>query len=142
MKYFKKDKLLTTVINTVLFWTYPIVTHSVFTVIVKTMQEQFGQKVFKNVFPLLFQTITVISIAIFYITCYYFDFAFLERFKITDIDWPWKSNPKGWQTLKKKLISRYLFNYIVIAPIFAKLVYTTSNTDYSSNLPSLYNNKV
>ena len=137
MKYFKKDKFLTWLINQILFWSYPILTHHVFTRVCIEMKERWGEKLFKNVFPILFQTIALVLIFIFYFSCYYFDFAFLDRFKVNDLDWPWKYDTKGWKKMRKKLINRYLFNYIVIAPVFAKTVYYTAGTDYSSNLPSL-----
>ena len=54
-------------------------------------------------------------------TIYYLELPFLERYKVLDEPWPWKTETKEdeeeWNKLLKKTIAVNLFNQLVLVPL-------------------------
>ena len=52
----------------------------------------------------------------FYWFLYHNEFAFIERYKINDLPWPWQSDAEGWRTLCLKSCVCLFLNGFVLIP--------------------------
>lgn len=54
---------------------------------------------------------TMILINVVYSLLYYAEIPFIEKFKVNDLEWPWKSNPAHFYKILPGSIKTYIFNY-------------------------------
>ena len=60
-------------------------------------------------FGALFYLIGLLTQNFIYLIIYYFEPECLNKYKITDLEWPWKSDPKKF----KNNLPKYLLNYVI-----------------------------
>ena len=65
--------------------------------------------VYKFLIP--FSLSGIVLLNCFYVTLYYFEIPFFEKYKVNDLEWPWKSNPEHFNKIIYGAIYTYLFNY-------------------------------
>lgn len=75
---------------------------------------------------------------VFFYVCYRLEHPWIEQFKVTNVEWPWKENPERWRRDLPKLVKTYLANYLIFgSPMISLAIrFAKPRTDLAS-LPSL-----
>ena len=68
------------------------------------------------IWGLVFAFTTAITFQGFYLTCYYFEFPLIERYKALESPWPWYDDPESWNKLYWRTIFLYVLNVFIIGP--------------------------
>lgn len=61
--------------------------------------------------------ILLLVIHITFCSLYFFEFAWIERFRANSLEWPWKENPEQWKKMLPRLLKSYFWNQFVGLPI-------------------------
>ena len=62
-----------------------------------------------------------VTLNAFYCTCYYFEFPFMERYKVYELEWPWKVNKDEFiailhRTWKLTFLNVFIINAVGYTP--------------------------
>ena len=76
---------------------------------------------------------------VFYFLCYTGKFPSLDRFKLTNVPWPWIQQPAQWKKNLPRLVFTYLFNYFILGTSLLQfsLFYAAPRYDLQS-VPSFF----
>ena len=80
-----------------------------------------------------------IIVNVFYIYCYMKKDPRIEKYKISNIPWPWEEDPIAWRKKLPNLLFTYFFNYLVLASsvLTMALLYSQPRYDLDS-MPSVF----
>lgn len=103
-----------------------------------SLLDYFSASDVKIAYPLLITRIQLILVIAVYSCFYYFEFSFIEQFKIDPRPWPWKTDRKNWFKKIRKMILITVFNFFIIGPNINRITKTSdfNQTDLES-YPSL-----
>lgn len=59
----------------------------------------------------------MIIVNLIYFGLYYFNFPWLEQYRLNDMPWPWESDPDQWRNSLWKVLRVYCVNQIMIFPV-------------------------
>ena len=98
-----------------------------------------------TIFSLFFDFISPITFIVFiwsnaaYTFLYYFEIPFFEKYKVNNLEWPWKENPEKWKKGLKKLIFVHLLNNLILFPLFHfAFSFSRSISTSPEELPSFF----
>lgn len=80
-----------------------------------------------------------IPINLFYLSIYYFQFPFLEKYKITDMNWPWIEDQTKWKQKFANGLMHFLFNLVIAFPLFIYFVFLNVEMKFTvEDTPGLF----
>lgn len=78
-----------------------------------------------------------IFLNLFYFYCYWSEKNYIEQYKVTNVPWPWKEDPKKWKKDLKSLLTTYLTNYILLGSPVISITIRMCKPNYSlDEMPS------
>ena len=106
-------------VQVVLFVLYqPSMVHWLWPKALAYMEEhQLSQGKFYFCYGLFQSYLLVTLINGFYSICYWFEFPFMERYKVLEEPWPWNDDKEAWNKLFWRTFFLYGFNACVIGPL-------------------------
>ena len=132
------SSLLTMIINNTLLFAFISIPFYGFKKYWHVFFYYLSEDLMKSFFPSFVQVIAFFIVLGIYIPLYMYEPKFLQRFRVNNLEWPWKKNKSHWEKLKKSLFWIYFRNYVLIAPIVTAIYHHLSATKTSlEDYPSL-----
>ena len=82
--------------------------------------------------------IQFVLVIVVYTSFYYFEFPFIEQFKIDPRPWPWKTDKENWYKKIVKMIAITIGNFFILGPLCNRITRTSDFNQISiESYPSL-----
>jgi len=104
-------------VRTILFIVYAYIVFN-YTRYIFSSRGQKAESMIQTYFAYIQNTVVIpmVIVNLIYFALYYFNFSWLEQYRLNDMPWPWESDPVEWRRSIWKVIRVYVVNQILIFP--------------------------